>query len=145
MFIDQLTNADATPVLRAVAQFTAQRQKLIAGNIANFSTPGYLARDVSVRGFQEQLCEAIEEQRTRVGPDRAELKLRSTHEVRVTENGLELVASTPEGNILCHDRNNRDLERSMQDLSENVAMFRLATDLLKSRAALLEAAIRERV
>lgn len=144
MFLDQLTNADSMPVLQAAAQFAARRQKLIQSNIANISTPGYLTQDVSVRSFQEQLGSAVDARRAKYGGPRGELELQSTDEVRVVGGGMELNPQTPGTNILFHDRNNRDLERAMQDLSENVAMFRLATDLLKSRVTMMESAIRER-
>ncbi|MGP1309899.1 MAG: hypothetical protein ACTS27_06860, partial [Phycisphaerales bacterium] len=48
-------------------------------------------------------------------------------------------------NILFHDRNDRSVERLMQDLVENTATFQLAAELQKSRSTLLNSAIAERV
>ena len=48
-------------------------------------------------------------------------------------------------NLLFHDGNDRDLERTMQDLVENFMSFRLATELLRSRFELINTAIRERI
>jgi flagellar basal-body rod protein FlgB len=59
--------------------------------------------------------------------------------------GLTLKPRTPSGNVLYHDRNNRDLERLMQDLSENVLAFRVASDLLRRENDLLRTAISQRV
>lgn len=144
MFIDQLTNADSMPVLRAVAQFAGRRQQVLLANIANISTPGYQMKDVSVSGFQGALAEAIAARREKNGGSRGDLEIKSTSQLEFTRDGLRVVPGIGGDNVMFHDRNNRDLERAMQDLSENVAMFRLATDLLRSKASLLEAAIRER-
>lgn len=145
MFIDAIIGADSLPTLQAAARFSAQRHQIILSNIANLTTPGYQTRDVSVRNFQAQLAEAVEKRRGN-GP-MAPLEMKSTDEVRVTgpsPTSFQLNPSSTSTNVMFHDRNNRDLERAMQDLSENAAAFRLATDLLKNRVALLELAIRER-
>jgi flagellar basal body rod protein FlgB len=71
--------------------------------------------------------------------------LESTREVHITGQGLQLTPQTPSGNILFHDRNNRDLERQMQSMVENLTVFRTAADLFKSRMDLLNTAIRERL
>jgi flagellar basal body rod protein FlgB len=46
--------------------------------------------------------------------------------------------------ILYHDRNNRDMERLMQNLAENGLQFRFATDVLRQQGELLRAAIAQR-
>lgn len=145
MLIDQLTNADAIPTLEAMVQFSGQRQKLIAHNIANFDTPDFQAMDVSPAAFQRQLGDAVERRRERFGGIRGPIELESSDEVRQTDSGLSLTPRPISRNIMFHDRNNRDLERTMQDLVENVAVFRVASELLKSRVDLLRSAISERV
>lgn len=149
MGLEGLLNSDAMPTLRAVARFASARHRLILGNIANISTPGYQTQDVNVRAFQQELAKAVERRRAGSGDDSgggtAELDLKSTDQFRVSPSGdISLTPQKVGGNVLFHDRNNRDLERLMQDLTENATMFRLATDLLRSRAAMLDAAIRER-
>lgn len=70
--------------------------------------------------------------------------MRSTEEVRIEPDGfLRLTPQTPRPGMLLHDRNNRDLERLMQDLVENMSAFRVASDLLKSQMDTLMTAIRE--
>jgi len=146
MFIDQLTNADALPALGAMAQFAARRQTLIQHNIANASTPNFQHKDVSIAGFQKSLRSAVDDRRARFGGHRGELNVEDTREVKWDRRGggrLHLHPGTSSGNILFHDRNNRDLERMMQDLVENVAVFRVATELMKAHVGLLSSAIRE--
>ena len=48
------------PVLEQLVQFTQARHEVLAGNIANLGTPGYVARDLSVADFQARLQDAIE-------------------------------------------------------------------------------------
>ncbi len=146
MFIDQLTNDGAIPALEASVQFAARRHSLIAHNIANLSTPYYRPKDVSVDGFRRQLAEAIDERRERAPGRKGGLELGPSREVGRDEAG-RLTLTPREGgrNVLFHDRNNRDLERTMQDLVENVAHFRVSSDLLKGRLDLLRSAIAERV
>ncbi len=124
-------------------QFTSQRQRLIAHNIANLSTPNYLATDVSTTGFQAQLRRAVENRRE--NGNQGPLMLEETREVQQTEGGgLQLKPRVQSDRLLFHDRNNRDLESSMQDLVENASVYRVAVDLLRSRYQTNAAAISER-
>ncbi len=143
--IDGVTNGDSIPILERMVQFAGQRHRVIVNNIANFSTPGYRAVDVSVEAFQAQLGDAIDARRARHGATGGELNLRDSRTVRFTSTGIELNPEPIGRNILFHDRNDRDLERTMQDLAENFMSFRLAAELLRSRMALINTAIRERV
>jgi flagellar basal-body rod protein FlgB len=148
--IGELTNSGDIPVLTRVLQFTAQRQRLLASNIANLTTPDYIPRDVSTSAFQGVLREAVECRRAAGGvsvPAGAGggLNLRETAELKLDPSGqLVLRPTTPSGNILFQDRNNRDLERSMQALVENATAFRVASDLLRNRMDTIRAAISER-
>lgn len=143
--IDGVTNGDSIPILEKMVQFAGQRHRLIVNNIANFSTPGYRATDVSVEAFQAQLGDAIDIRRARHGNTGGELVLRDSRTVQFTSTGVKLNPEPIGRNILFHDRNDRDLERTMQDLAENFMTFRFAAELLRSRMALINTAIRERV
>ena len=146
MFITELTNSGPIPVLEATMRFAAQRQRLIAHNIANLSTPDFRPLDVSVPAFQKSLREAIDARRSGRAPPAGPLPLARNPELEVSPDGtLRLNPRTASANILFHDRNNRDLERTMQDLVENAAAFRVASDLLRSRYQLLNSAVAERV
>jgi flagellar basal-body rod protein FlgB len=158
--IPDLFNSGGMPALEMGLRFAAERQKLLASNIANFNTPNYRPLDVSTDKFQAALARAIDDRRA-AGPVAqasmgasaqargligAEPFFKNTDEVRVRPDGsLELSPRTPSGNILFHDRNNRDLERNMQALAENSAYFRTSAELLRSRFELLRTAISQRV
>ena len=146
MFIDDVTNAGAIPALELSMRFAGARHGLLTHNIANMDTPNFQTRDVSPEGFQAVLGEAIDRRRE-TGVDWGELKWEESQEVRKGEDGqeLRLRPTTTSGNILFHDRNNRDLERLMQDLAENTAFFRVSSDLLRQQVAHIRGAIAERV
>ncbi len=143
MLIDQVTNSGALPVLEKAMQFAARRQSLIAHNVANLSTPGFRPTDVSVGDFQTALGEAVD--RRRAAGRTGDVRFESTREVKSDSRGrLHLDPHRPTGNILFHDRNNRDLERHMQDMVENLTAFRVSSDFFRSGLELVNLAIRER-
>ena len=148
--IDQLDTAGALPALDKAIRFAGARHTLIAHNIANFETPGFQPVDVDPVAFQAELADAIDRRREGKlgsrGGGHGSLRMESMREVEVAADGsLRLNPRTNSGNILFHDRNNRDLERTMQALVENASAFRVATDLLRNRTTLLRDAISERV
>lgn len=144
MFLDQVLNGGALPTLERTAQFAARRHELIAHNIANISTPNFQTLDVSPGDFQRSLGEAIDRRRSRFGGERGSLEFKGNREVGVTAGGLRLQPRHASGNVLFHDRNDRDVERLMQGMVENLAVFRFATDMMKSRMDQINAAIAER-
>ena len=144
MPLSDLLNSGSIPLLETAVKFAAQRQKMIAHNIANIETPGFLQVDVSISGFRKLLSEAVDRRREARG-DSAPFVLGKSSEIRQTAAGdLILDPRTPSGGILAHDRNNRDLERLMQAQVENAGSFRVATDLLRTRFDLLKVAISQR-
>lgn len=128
-------------------RFAAGRQKLLAHNIANLTTPNYQTQDVSTDGFQRTLSEAVDRRRAQNGGNFGDLRMTGNREIeqdRATGR-LTLRPQAGSGNILSHDRNDRDLERSMQALVENATYFRAATDFMRQQKNQLMTAITERV
>lgn len=143
--IDGLTNAGSIPVLERMAQFAGARHRLITHNVANLSTPEFRPVDLSVDLFRNQLRAAVEQRREDRPNGMGPLELEPTDEITFTEDGLQMDPKPIGENILFHDRNDRDLERTMQDLAENFMVYRQAMDLLRNRYQLLNQAIRERL
>ncbi len=143
--IDGVTNADAIPVLERMLQFAGARHRLLVHNIANMDTPGFRPADVSVDGFRKALGESIDVRRERWRPLGNPLPPPGTSDVEVVGGRLRLHPKPVGENILFHDRNDRDVERTMQSLVENFLTFRLMAELLLSRFALINSAIRERI
>ena len=143
--IEQLFNSGAMPVLERMAQFTGARHAVIADNIANLSTPYFRPRDLSVEKFQRQLRKAVDARRATATPTEGPLHLDDTREFRFGRDGLTARPEPLDENIMFHDRNNRDLERIMQDLAENTLVHNATLELLKNEFDLLKTAIREQV
>ncbi|HZE96524.1 MAG TPA: flagellar basal body protein [Planctomycetota bacterium] len=57
--LDRLFGGGSLRALEVMLSFASERQTVIAGNIANVSTPGYGARDLSESGFQAELDRAF--------------------------------------------------------------------------------------
>jgi hypothetical protein len=92
------------------------------------------------------LGEAIDRKRGGDAGGKGALPWNETREIRRDPvTGLRIDPRTPSGHILFHDRNNRDLERMMADVVENVGVFRAATDMMRSRFQLIHGALAERV
>lgn len=146
MFINDVINSGSVPTLELAVRFAGQRQALINHNIANIDTPDFRPLDASPAQFRRMLARAIDDRRARTGGEIGSLDWKATEELRRDSDGeLSLTPRTPARGILFHDRNNRDLERLMQDNAENGAAYRVAVDMLKNRHDALRAAISERV
>lgn len=143
--IDGLFNQGSLSVLERVVQFTGARHSVLADNIANLSTPYFKPRDVDPREFQKALGRAIDHRRAQPTGLSGNLHLPDTPQIRYHAQGLTLLPRSRNENITFHDRNNRDVERIMQDLAENTMTHRLAIDMLRNQFELLRSAIRERV
>ncbi|GJM18331.1 MAG: hypothetical protein DHS20C14_05440 [Phycisphaeraceae bacterium] len=144
--IKELHNAGSLPTLEVMMRFAGARQRTIAHNIANFSTPNFVPKDVSVNDFRAALGEAIDDRRARNGGVSGELNFGGTREVRPTRGGgLDFRPETHPGGVLAHDRTAHDLERTMQDLVENAGVYRAAAEFLRMQTQRLHAAIGERV
>lgn len=135
----------ALPTLERLVQFTAARQQVLSHNVANLSTPHFRPVDVDPKAFQAALGKAIDRRRTRPDPLGGPLPVSDTQEFRFGNDSITLQSRPRNQNILFHDRNNRDVERIMQDLAENTMTHRLAIDTLRNQFEMLRVAIRERV
>jgi flagellar basal-body rod protein FlgB len=105
-----------TPTLERFLDLAAERQTLIASNIANVDTPGYRTLDVD---FQSEL-------------KRAEMGL-----------GGEPTAREVDGLVERPDGNNVSLDRETLALAETQLRFRTAVDLLRAEFRRLRTAIHE--
>lgn len=142
--IENVTNSGAIPALAQLMRFSAQRQRFLAHNIANVTTPNFQPQDVDPAKFQQALGEAVAKKREATGGMHGDLTLPIGGEIKADERtGWRLEPTTSSDNILFHDRNNRNLERMMQNLAENASVFRAASELMRSQGEALGRAMRE--
>lgn len=102
----------------------SQRQSLIADNIANVDTPGYLTHDVP---FEQSLVDAMQQQGIMPGASGVPGGLPSD----ITRNDLRVR----------NDGNNVDVDQQMTELSRTTLEYQAATQLISSKFSMLASAI----
>lgn len=142
--IQGMLNSGAIPALQRLVQFTGARHKVLTNNIANLSTPYFKPADLDTKAFQATLADAIDRRRSTAQPLTGELQMRNTTQIEFRPDGIDVQPSATNDNILFHDQNNRDLERTMQRLAENTLTHNAAIELLRSEFDMMRTAIRER-
>jgi flagellar basal-body rod protein FlgB len=120
---DNITN-----LLQTFLDVQTRRSQVIAGNIANADTPGYVAKELDFDSF---LREAAEQ--STLPPSRKNSQ-GQTKEMRIVDQ-----AST----VIGIDGNTVDTGREMADLAQAGSNFNFGAKMLQSRLRLLRTAIRE--
>jgi flagellar basal-body rod protein FlgB len=131
-----LFQSTTIPVLEQMVQFAQARHTLLAANIANIDTPGYVAKDLSVAGFQQRLREAIDQQHQASLPAPAEW-------TSLGQTSLADAAKDPQGRLL-HDQPDMGLEQQVSEMVKNHMQHNLAISLMNKQFQLLEAVISEK-
>ena len=136
--IPSLFNATSLPALEEVVGFTQARHNVLAGNLANYGTPGYRVRDLSLDSFQERLKDAMEtrdKKREPLSPGitggEVDAKMK-----RVRDSFKD---------VLYHDETNVSLEHQVNEVSKNQLLHNMAITVMTSQYRLLQTAISERV
>ena len=132
MFMDRLLNQGSGPALEKWLEFTDARQRVLAEDIVNVTTPEYIQKDLSLEKFQSMLSDKVEQQKT-AAPGSVDFE----------EISSEI--QNPQSGMLFHDGNNRSMEKLMTDEAKNALMHTLAVELLKSQLVRCRLALKERV
>jgi flagellar basal-body rod protein FlgB len=123
----RLFDGTKIPVLNRALDAYALRQKVIAGNLANITTPGYKAQSVK---FEEELSGAMQS---------GSIPGKTTDPRHMAIGGSTLqgvtptVESTPAGaqtDALASGVNNVDLDQEMAELAKTQLRFRFAARLI---------------
>ena len=102
-----LANTPFFGLLRARLDQLSERQRLIAENIANASTPGYRPRDVDTAGFERMLASAV---------GGGGLSMARTHPGHMTLGG-----GTPETRIVTREDGETTIDGNAVVLEEQMA------------------------
>jgi flagellar basal-body rod protein FlgB len=133
-----LFQSTTIPMLEQVVGFTQNRHEVLASNIANSSTPGYVAQDLSVAEFEKRLKEAVESQQHASEPASPGDLLNSP------AGKLAQVKKNPQS-ILFHDQSQVGLEYQVTEMVKNRIQHNTALAVMVSQFHLLQTAISERV
>jgi flagellar basal-body rod protein FlgB len=129
--------ATTIPILEQVVNFSQARHEVLAGNIANIDTPGYVARDMSVADFESRLKKAIEESR------KSPLVGGSAEVAATKSNPISEVADSVQS-ILYHDESNVGAEYQVNEMVKNRLQHNLAVAIMSQQFRLLQAAVSEK-
>jgi flagellar basal-body rod protein FlgB len=142
MFVNDVTSGGAIPLLEKTLAFAEARNRVLATNIANITTPGYRAKQLDLAGFQKALAQASE-QRRRGGS----FELPTTSQFLQDDAGMLKVTPTeePVENVLFQDGTNARIESQMSQLAENTLMNQVSAEMLKGYYDGMGKAIRGRV
>ena len=117
-------SAGSLPALEAMLAFAAERQRVIATNVANVDTLGYRTQDLSEGDFRRALDRAFS---GGGGPD-----------------GFQAGAAAESGTLKAGG-NNVDLELEMAKMVRNHALHSMAASLLAHQFSMMREAVAGRV
>ncbi|WP_306146194.1 flagellar basal body rod protein FlgB [Roseibium sp. MMSF_3412] len=123
--------------LKSKMQWHQSRQSVLAENIANANTPGYVSRDVKSYSFQDHIGlqnAAVSTSVTKVGHISGSV----SGQLRVKVEKLDSFEVTPDGN-------NVNLEEQMMKITQNQMDFQAATSLYTKGLGLIRTALSKSV
>lgn len=136
MLNQALFGSSTIPALEQVVRFSQARHGVLAGNVANFDTPGYRVRDLAPEKFHARLKAALT-QRDR-GPSQAVSQAQLLPRDPMAEVSRDLE------DVLFHDDSTGGLEEQIAQIAKNQMQHNLAMSIMASQFRLLQAAISER-
>jgi len=126
------------PVLQEVIGFAQARHEVLAGNVANATTPGYRSRDLSVETFEQRLRDVIKAQHeTGATLSPGEIS-------KQRDNAMQKERDSTRS-ILDHDGTDIGMEQQVLEISKNQYMHNMAITIMGAQFRMLQTAISERV
>ncbi len=120
-----ISNDNITNLLQTFLDVQSRRSQIIAGNIANADTPGFVAKELQFDDYLKRAAQMSDE------PNQNNFELGEPRVVEQTGNAVGL------------DGNTVDPQREMSDLAQVGSNFNFGAKMLQSRLRLLRMAIRE--
>jgi flagellar basal-body rod protein FlgB len=129
------------PVLEQAISFTEKRQVVLAQNLANVDTPGYMAKDLNQKSFQSMLQNAVQK-RDESHPREFILESGKNFSVNNLDNTINFETYEPEDDaVLRHDQNNVTYESELTKIVQNGAAHRAYSKFIKGSFDKLTSAI----
>jgi len=133
-------DSGVTAILQRALDAASLRQSVIANNIANADTPGYVAQTVD---FEQALHKALAR-----GPGQAGLRLAVTNPAHLGGAGVD--GGLPEPRVVVaatgrmrNDGNTVDVDAEMANLAKNTIAYNALTSELAARLAMWRTVIEE--
>ncbi len=135
-----LTTTKAKPLMEMALTARAQRQDMIAGNIANIDTPFYKARDID---FESALVEKTKEMYKK--SDIKELPMAQTDNQHMSaykdNDSSKSTIFLRDGHMARNDGNTVDLDVETTELGKNSVMFNALTAALKKNSQIFKSVL----
>ncbi len=146
--IDKLFDSSTIPLLAQMAAFTERRHEVLAGNMANVSTPDYRTRDLPVADFRAALQAAVEHSRPVDGSGQSHWSFTAAAGSSATaelfpRTLFRAVEAHPKA-LTFQDGNNRSIEKEVMEMTKNSLMQTVAIELMNAQLNRLQAVIIER-
>jgi flagellar basal-body rod protein FlgB len=132
MYLDRIINQGNGPMLEEWLKFTDARQRMMAEDIVNISTPNFKQQDLSLDKFQQVLGEKVQEQQD------------SNATEPMNFDDISMDVETPQRGTMFYDGSNRSVDQLMSDQAKNALMHTLAVELLRDQYSQLDMALKER-
>jgi flagellar basal-body rod protein FlgB len=145
--IESLFNSSTIPLLAKAAAFAERRHEVLAGNVANISTPDYRTRDLPVAEFRAALEEAVARRRPADSSGRPAWSFSAAPASDASEGfprDLFHALEAPPRTITFQDGNNRSIEKEVMEITKNSIMQTIAIELMNAQLNRLQAVISER-
>lgn len=152
--LQPLLQSTTIPLLGQVAKFAERRQEVLAGNIANFDTPGYRMRDLPADKFQQALQIAVAQRHTgHQSPGSLSALHAPETPATLSPPVSELFpdslfhAETPltQDHITFQDANNRSVEHQFLKMTQNSMLQQFALEVMRFQFDQLQTVISERL
>ena len=130
--------------LKQKMDWLTERQKVLAQNIANANTPGYIPKDLKKVSFQSHLNNSSSAGNAQSGtvmkvnqPGHMSGLGGTSAAFEIKQVNSEYIETTPDGNTV-------DLERELTKMAEVQMEYTLATNLYKKHIGMLKSALGRR-
>jgi len=127
-------NKGSMPALAHALSFTEQRHRVLAHNVANVETPGFVARDLPEQEFRQLLQRSFEAR------DSRKVRRFEMHEGRDIFNDAGRLVALPSASaegIMRHGENTVDIDSELSKLARNAVEYRTYTALLHKHFQLM--------
>lgn len=139
---DSLISAGSLPLLERQAVWGEVRHNVLAGNLANIDTPGFIPRDLNPEAFREALRQSAAAKSPGAGGSLA--RPQTDPLAGGVPDDLLTPNDRPGGDLAFQDGSARSVEREVLTLTRNAMQRQAAIQLMGAQMAMLQAAITER-
>ena len=122
-------------MLRTRMSWLHQRQDVLAQNVANADTPGFVARDLKALDFDEQMRSQVVDKAASLAVTNVHhISVKTTSQNKFDDSESRDVESSPNGNAV-------SLEAEMIKVSDTQAQFQAAANIYAKAMTMMKTAI----